>query len=148
MTRMRLAAILLGALVIGQGPAASSAPESGPAWSQKAVLALADKLVRALDDTAAAAREAPPQATVLQQRTRDDALASFDQVRELASDYAAKLRKGWDRDMTEAYFRNVKKMFRDTRKLARDAVPTEKVDQKLRETDRILDELSRFYPNA
>lgn len=148
MTRMRLAAILLGALVIGQGPTASSAPESGPAWSQKKVLALAEKLVRALDDTAAAAREAPPQATVLQQRTRDDALSSFDQVRELASDYAAKLRKGWDRDMTEAYFRNVKKMFRDTRKLARDAVPTEKVDQKLRETDGILDELSRFYPNA
>jgi hypothetical protein len=68
-------------------------------------------------------------------------------VREFARDYVAKLRKGWDRDMTEAYLRNVKKKFGESRKLARDAVPTEPVDAKLRETDEILDQLARYYPN-
>src|SRR5262245_57647897 len=135
MIRIRLSAILFLAIAIGQGGDASSALAAEPDWNQKEVLALAEQLGRALDEAASAAREAPPQATVLQQRTRDDALNSFDQVRELARDYVAKLRKGWDRDMTEAYFRNLNKLFRDTRKLARDAVATQKVDQKMRETN-------------
>jgi hypothetical protein len=146
MTGMRAGAVLLAA--IGLGLWASSARAAEPRWNQQEVLGLAEQLARVLDETAAAAREAPAQPTVLQQRTRDDALNSFDRVRELAGDYAAKLRKGWDRDMTEAYFRNMRKVFQDTRKLARDAVPTQKVDQKLRETDAILEKLSRYYPNA
>ena len=128
--------------------AASAASAAEPRWNQQEVLGLAEQLVRVLDETAAAAREAPPQATVMQQRTRDDAANGLRRVREAASDYAAKLRKGWDRDMTEAYLRNVKKMFQDSRKLARDAVPTETVDEKLRETDDLLGQLSRYYPNA
>jgi hypothetical protein len=148
MIRIRLGAILLCALAIGQARVASSAPKSEPKWNQQEVLGLAEQLVRALDEIAAAAREAPPQATVLQQRTRDDALNSIGPVREAANDYVAKLRKGWDRDLTETYFRNLKKQFIDTRKLARDAVPTEEVERKLREADGIFEELSRFYPNA
>jgi len=148
MTRIRISAILLIAFVIGQGQGASSAPAAEPKWNQQQVLGLGEKLVRALDETAAAAREAPPQATVLQQRTRDDARNSFDQVRRAAGDYAAKLRKGWDRDMSMASFRSVRVLFRDTRQSARNAVPTEKVDQKLREVERLLEELSRFYPDA
>src|SRR5262245_34024579 len=147
MTRIQLGAILIAAIALAQVQA-SSAHAAEPQWNQKEVLGLAEKLVRALDETADAAREAPPQATVLQQRTRDDAANGLRQVREAASDYVAKLKKGWDRDMTESYLRNVKKMFKDSRKRARDAVPTEKVDEKLRETDEILDQLSRYYPSA
>lgn len=148
MTRIRISAILLVAIAIGQGEAVSSAPAAEPEWNPQEVLGLAEKLVRVLDETAAAAREAPPQATVLQQRTRDDTLNSFARVRQAADDYVAKLRKGWDRELTEAYFRNVERLLRDTRKLARDAVPTEKVDQKLREADGLLEKLSRFYSDA
>jgi hypothetical protein len=142
MIGIRAGAVLLAVI------AASAATAAEPPWNQQEVLGLAEQLVRVLDETAAAAREAPPQATVMQQRTRDDAANGLRRVREAASDYAAKLRKGWDRDMTEAYLRNVEKMFRDSRKLARDAVPTEKVEQKLRETDELLGRLSRYYPNA
>ena len=142
MIGIRAGAVLLAVI------AASAATTAEPAWNQNEVLGLAEQLVRVLDETAAAAREAPPQATVMQQRTRDDAANGLRHVRDAASDYAAKLRKGWDRDMTEAYLRNVKKMFKDSRKLARDAVPTEKVEQKLRETDELLGRLSRYYPNA
>ena len=141
MIGIRAGAVLLAVI------AASGAAAEQPRWNQQEVLGLAEQLVRVLDETAAAAREAPPQATVMQQRTRDDAANGLRRVREAASDYAAKLRKGWDRDMTEAYLRNVKKMFRDSRTLARDAVPTEKVEQKLRETDEVLGRLSRYYPN-
>jgi len=148
MNKTRAGVILLAAIAIAQGQAVSSARAAEPQWNQKEVIGLAERLVRVLDETAAAAREAPPQATVLQQRTRDDAANGLRQVRELAGDYVAKLKKGWDRDMTESYLRNVKKMFKDSRKLARDAVPTEKVDDKLRETDEILEQLSRYYPSA
>jgi len=148
MTRIRLAAILLGALVLDQAGVASSARAAEPAWSQKEVTGLAANLSRVLGDTAAAAREAPPQATVLQQRTRDDALRSFNRVREAADDYLAKLRKGWDRDLTESYFRALKRQFRDARGLARDAVPTKTVDEKLSEAEELIEKLSRFYPNA
>jgi hypothetical protein len=146
MTGMRAGAMLLAA--IGLGLWASSARAAEPRWNQQEVLGLAEQLARVLDETAAAAREAPPQPTVLQQRTRDDALSSMGRVQQAADDYVAKLRKGWDRDLTEAYFKSVKRLFRDTRELARDAVPTQKVDQKLRETDAILEKLSRYYPNA
>ena len=148
MIRSRISAILLVAIAIGQAEAVSAAPAAGPKWNQQEVLALAEKLARVLDEIAAAAREAPPQSTVLQQRTRDDALNEFDLVREATRDYVAKLRKDWDHDMTESYFRNVKRLFQDARKSGRDAVPTEKVDRKLSEAAGLLDELSRFYPNA
>ena len=148
MNRLRASAALAAAIAIALGHAAASEPAAQPRWNQQEVLGLAEQLVRTLDETAAAAREAPPQDTVLQQRTRDDAANGLRQVRELAGDYVAKLRKGWDRDMTESYLRSVKKMFKDSRKRARDAVPTEKVDEKLRETDELLEQLSRYYPSA
>src|SRR5262245_49361834 len=148
MTRIRIGVIVLAAIAIVLGELASSARAAEPEWSKKTVLGLAEKLARVLDEAAAAAREAPPQATVLQQRTRDDALRSFDQVRQASGDYVAKLRKGWDRELTEAYFRRVRTLFRDVRKSARDAVPTKELDQKLREAAGLLEELSRFYPGS
>jgi hypothetical protein len=148
MTRIRAGAAVLAVIAIALGRAAWSEPVAQPQWNAQQVLGLAEQLVRALDETAAAAREAPPQATVMQQRTRDGAVTGLRETRQLAGDYLAKLRKGWDRDMTEAYLRSVKRKFSESRKLARDAVPTEEVEEKLRETDGILEQLSRYYPNA
>src|SRR5262245_18775066 len=146
--RTRMLGAPIAALVLIAVAAASAAPPGdAPKWDQKQVLALAEKLAGALHDANAAAREAPPQMTALQQRKRDAALASFDQVRQAADKYVDKLRAGWDRDMTAAYFRSVRDGLRDALRTAQDAVPSEEVGLKLDEADETLAELARHYPD-
>ena len=69
-------------------------------------------------------------------------------MREAAHAYVSRLKAGWDRDMTAAYFRSVRDGVRDARASARVAVPSEQVDEKFRAADQALDELSSFYPDA
>jgi hypothetical protein len=83
----------------------------------------------------------------LQQRTRDAALSSFEQVRQATDAYVRKLRAGWDRDMTAAYFRSVREGLRSARQLAGDAVPTADVGAKLDEANDLVAELERYYPD-
>src|SRR5688572_12697109 len=97
------------ALALIVAATASAAPPDGaPEWNQKQVTALAAQLVQVVDEALASAKEAPPQATALQQRRRDAALGGYRQVREAAADYLAKLEAGRDRDMTEAHLRNLR----------------------------------------
>jgi hypothetical protein len=144
-TRITSSAIAVLVLIAA---AATAAPPAAPKWNQQDVLALAEKLAGALRDGEAASREAPLQSTALQQRKRDGALSSFRQVREAADTYVAKLRAGWDRDMTSAYFRAVRNGLRDALSSARDAVPSEQVGQHLDEADQAIAELARYYPDV
>jgi hypothetical protein len=146
-TRTRGALLTALALIVAAN--ASGAPPAGePKWDQKQVLALGEKLANALHDAEAAAREAPPQATALQQRKRDAAVSTFIQVRQAADAYLTKLRAGWDRDMTEAYFRNVRDGLRRALDSARDAVPSEKVGENLGKANQVLAELAHYYPGV
>ena len=148
MSKTRASAIVLAAVALAQIASISPARAEEHEWNQKEVLRLADQLVVALDEANAALREAPPPANVLQQRTRDAAANSFDRAHEAATDLVAKLRAGWDRERTEVYFRNVRDAVASTRRVARDAEPTQKVDQKLNEVGELLRQLSRFYREA
>ncbi|TMA35574.1 MAG: hypothetical protein E6J87_03345 [Deltaproteobacteria bacterium] len=148
MIATRRSAVRLAAAALALISIAAPAWSAPPKWDPKQVLALAERLAKALDEVEAAAREAPPQATALQQRKRDAALSGFHRVREAAHAYVSRLKAGWDRDMTAAYFRSVRDGVRDARASARDAVPSEQVDEKFRAADQALDELSSFYPDA
>ena len=70
---------------------------------------------RVLDGIATASREAPPQPTALQQRTRDAAASGVHRLRDAAGDYLAKLKAGRDRDMTQARYRILRDSYRETR---------------------------------
>jgi len=145
MSPTRTGAILLAAALLAHAaPARAAAPE----WNQKEVTALARKLLGVVDQIDAAAKVAPQQPTAMQQRTRDAAKNSFFQVRRATADYVAKLEAGRDRELTEAHFRGVKIAFADTRRLARDAVPTPEMEGYLRKADELLSELGRYYPDA
>jgi hypothetical protein len=145
----RTRGVLSAALaLIAAANAFGAPPASEPKWNQKEVLALGEKLVTALHDAEAAAREAPPQATALQQRKRDAAVSTFLEVRQAADVYVTKLRAGWDGDRTEAYFRNVRDGLRRALDSARDAVPSEKVGENLGKANQALAELARYYPNV
>lgn len=117
-------------------------------WDQKQVTALATQLVQVVDEALAASKEAPPQATALQQRRRDAAVSGYRRVREAAADYLARLEAGRDRDMTEAHFRDLRKEFKSTRVSAGDAEPTPKAQEQLKRIDQLLNELGRYYPDA
>ena len=137
------------ALVLIVAATASAAPPDGaPEWNQKHVTALAAQLVQVVDEALASAKEAPPQATALQQRRRDAALGGYRQVREAAADYLAKLEAGRDRDMTEAHFRNLRNLFKSTRQSAGDAEPMPEAQQQLTKIDRLLKQLGGYYPDA
>jgi hypothetical protein len=143
----RTGAVWIAALALIAGGAASAEPAAAPKWNQPEVLALAEQLAGALRDGEAASREAPLQSTALQQRKRDGAISEFRRVREAADAYVAKLRAGWDRDMTAAHFRTVRNGLRNALSSARDAVPSEQVGQHLDDANRAVAELSRYYPD-
>ena len=138
----------IAALALFASAAATAAPPEAPKWNQKDVLALGERLSGALRDAEAASREAPIQSTALQQRKRDGALSEFRRVRESADAFVAKVRAGWDREMTSAYFRSVRNGLRDAHASARDAVPSEQVGQHLDEADQAIAELARYYPGV
>jgi len=141
----RASAIFAAALVLAHtAPARAEAP----AWDQKQVTALAEQFVQVLDDIAVASREAAPQPTALQQRTRDAAASGIQRLRDAAGDYLAKLKAGHDGEMTQARYRNLRDSFRDTRQTARDAVAAPRMDELLRKASGLIDELGRYYPDA
>jgi hypothetical protein len=146
MSRTKTSAILMATLALASSGPISPARAAEPEWNQKEVLRLADELGEVLHEAEAASRDAPPQATALQQRKRDAAANGFHRVQKAAADFSAKLRAGRDRELTQAYFRNVRDTFESTRKLAGDAVPTEKVKQHLTQADKLLEQLSHYYP--
>jgi hypothetical protein len=151
MSATRTAILLAAAAFVLGGtasPVRAADPAPAPAWNQKEVLRLAEELAAELDQADAASRAAPPQATALQQRTRDAAANSFHRVHDAAADFAKKLRQGRDRETTEAHFKNVRTAFENTRKIARDAVATPDVDQHLRRASELIQQLARFYPHA
>ena len=141
----RASAIFATALVLAHTvPARAEAPK----WNQKQVTALAEQLVQVFDDIATASREAPPQPTAMQQRTRDAAASGIQRLRDAAGDYLGKLKAGHDRDTTQARYRNLRDSFRETRQDARNAVATPKMDELLRKASGLLDELGGYYPDA
>jgi hypothetical protein len=138
-------AIASAALGLAFSTAALADP---PVWDQKQVTALATQLVQVVDAALAASKEAPGQATALQQRRRDAAVSGYRRVREAAADYRAKLEAGRDRDLTEAHFRNLRNLVKSTRASAGDAEPTPKAQEQLDKVDSLLGELGRYYPDA
>ena len=67
------------------------------AWDQAAVTKLAPELEQTLREAYEQSLKAPPQQTALQQRERDAAQGVIRRARDLAVDYARKMRAGWDR---------------------------------------------------
>jgi hypothetical protein len=145
MTQSSASAIFAAAMALVQtAPARAETPK----WNQNQVIVLAEQFVSVLDDISAASREAPDQATAMQQRTRDAAANGLRRVRDGASDYLRKLRSGQDRDLTEPRFRIVRDSFHDQVAVGRNAVPSPKVEELLNKANGILDELGRYYPDA
>ena len=84
-----------------------SAPAAGEPlpWDQEAATQLTLEITVELRALLAAAAAAPSQPSVLQQRKRDAAAFQVRHALMAAEELLSKLREGWDRDTTEAYFR-------------------------------------------
>ena len=144
--RIRFAGLaLLGSMLLLATPPSRA---EGLDWDQDHVTELAVKLTEVFTDAKAAADDAPQQVTVLQQRTRDAAVARFEQVRDATEKLLRKLRSGAGRYATVAYFELVQARLREVRGIARDAVPRGETRELLTAADEILGQLSRYYQDV
>jgi hypothetical protein len=96
----RAAAVWFFALVLISAPA----PGEPLPWDQEAATQLALEITVELRELLVAAAAAPSQPSVMQQRKRDAAAFQVRHALMAAEELLSKLREGWDRDATEAYF--------------------------------------------
>ncbi len=141
MTFIRIARIVPLALLV-VGVALSAGAES---WDQERITELASQLEETLGLALQSAEAASQQRTVMQQRTRDAALVEMRQAHEFSRKYASKIREGWGRGDSQPLFDTLRRMTRDARETARDAVPDPTVAPQLERMDALLLDLSKQY---
>ena len=131
----------------GPAPAETADPEvmSEGDWDQAAVTSLANELELTLQVAEKQSMNAPPQQTVLQQRDRDAAQAVIHRAREASEVYARRMRSGWDREDSEAYFRAVLEEVGHIWETAGDAVPAESAKPLIDRLRSLTEELRVWY---
>lgn len=144
----RFSHFMLMAFFAFQFASGAAAQDADPGWDAAAVGQLATELEKTLQEAYARSLKAPPQQTVLQQRTRDAAQGAIRRARDLSADYARKLRAGYDRDASEPYFRAVANEVAYVWETAADAVPAETAKPLIERLQKILEELTAHYDAA
>jgi hypothetical protein len=125
---------------------AGASPEDAEiGWDGEVATKLAIDLEQTLDEAYERSLKAPPQRTALQQRERDAAQGVIRRARDLGREYASKMRAGWSRNETEAYFRNVVEEVANIWETSGDAVPAISAKPLIKRLNRILDELQALY---
>jgi hypothetical protein len=125
--------------------AAGASPAAAEDWDSKRAAELASSLEETIGLALQAADTAHPQRTAMQQRTRDAALIEMKRTHEYSRDYASKVREGWSREDTEPLFDVLRRMTRDARETARNAVPDPAVAPYLESMDELLLDLAKLY---
>ncbi len=141
---MRFPPIAFGA-ALALLAAGASPPAAAEGWDPKRAAELATTLEETIGLTLQAAETAHQQRTAMQQRTRDAALIEMRQAHEYSRDYASKVREGWSREDTEPLFDVLRRMTRDARETARNAVPDPAVAPYLESMDELLLDLAKLY---
>ncbi len=114
-------------------------------WDSRRVIELAAQLEETIGLGLRAAETARQQATAIQQRTRDAAVAAMKQAHEVSGEFAVKIRGGWDREESEPFFNQLRLAMRRARKKGRDAEPDPNVVPHLDRMDALMIELSKQY---
>ena len=114
-------------------------------WDSRRVIELAAQLEETIGLGLRAAETARQQATTIQQRTRDAAVAAMRRAHEVSGEFAVKIRGGWDREESEPFFNQLRLAMRRARERGRDAEPDPNVVPHLDRMDALMDELSKQY---
>ncbi len=114
-------------------------------WDSRRVIELAAQLEETIGLGLRAAETARQQATTIQQRTRDAAVAAMKRAHEVSGEFAVKIRGGWDREESEPFFNQLRLAMRRARKKGRDAEPDPNVVPHLDRMDALMIELSNQY---
>ena len=123
---------------------ASSSAEA-PSWEAEKVLSLATELDFAIAKVLEIAPEVDPQETAFQQRTRDAAVVEMKHAKDASQRLAEKLRLGWSRGETEAYFHRLSVALRGVARTAGDAVAQEETQPLLSRIEQLRLELEKLY---
>jgi len=140
-----LTASFVALFVVGAG---ASLEDAKILWDNEVATKLAIDLEQTLDEAYERSLKAAPQRTAFQQRERDAAQGVIRRARDLSREYADKMRAGWSRNATEAYFRNVVEEVADIWDTSGDAVPAISAKPIIERLKRILDELQALYDAA
>jgi hypothetical protein len=134
------------ALLLALSGAGGSLAEGEPgSWDAEAVAKRADEIEAIFRETYELSLSPPPQQTALQQRQRDAAQGQIRRVRDLAADYAGRMRSGWSRSDSEPYFRLLVEGVEELWSTAGDAVPQAKAKALLDRANEIMNELQAYY---
>jgi hypothetical protein len=133
---------LLLALVWAGGSLAQDEPGG---WDAELVTKRAVELEAIFRETYELSLSPPPQQTALQQRQRDAAQGEIRRVRDLAADYAGRMRSGWSRADSEPYVRLLVEGVNELWSTAGDAVPQAKAKALLDRANEIMNELQAHY---
>ena len=114
-------------------------------WDQDEVTMLADQFMISLAKISLAAKKATQQETAIQQRMRDGAVSGLGRLREVASGYAKQLHSGRGQSATELYFAQVRELFNNVRRTARDAIPAKQQGENIEAAEKLLDKLAEYY---
>lgn len=127
------------------GAAIGQDGDTDGAWDQAAAMKLANELEETFEGAYARSLKAPPQQTALQQRERDAAQGGIRRTRDLARDYARRMRAGLPRGASEPYFRAIVDEMENVWLTAGDAEPAESAKPAIDRFQRILDDLRALY---
>ena len=132
-------------LLLLAGAAGAASAES---TSEETADSLAEELAATLDAALVAAQNAQPQATAMQQRTRNAAVSQMKHVHSIAVEYRERVRLAKSIDDTEFFFGNLRSAVTSARQTAEDAVPDPEVARQLQRLDAIMGRLAALYAGA
>ncbi len=135
------ALVLAGLAIVPARPAPAEPLE----WDQARATELAHRITTEWRSALEAASAAPPQPSVLQQRARDTTVFQIEHLLSAARELHRKLRDGWNRDQTQAYFLIVRNQAAAVLQAKKDAVPFEAAWRHWLAAREAGQELARFY---
>ncbi|MDJ0852362.1 MAG: hypothetical protein QNK04_28665 [Myxococcota bacterium] len=123
-----------------------AAPEGG--WDQQAAAKTSRDLQRALDALLSDPNIDARQATAMQQREHEAAIATAREIAGINGELARRLAAGYDRDETEAFWHQIALASGDLQEYARHSWLPEGTRQRAERAGGLLDQLAAYYESV
>lgn len=140
----RLAALLSLAVLLTPAGGFAQSADRAPRWNQEHVVALAAKLVTALEELQADPGIRAKQATAMQQREHDAAVTSISELTRLAKDLKRRLDAGYERDEIQPFWEGIELLRGDIGAYASKSWLPESTRTKAQAARELLDALAAY----
>lgn len=129
-------------------PVVAGAQQGAPLWDPEKVSALASQAVDALEALVSDPEIDAQQATAMQQREHEAAVATARELLELARNYRKRVDAGYDREETQVFWTQIELLRSDIQAYARRSWLPAETREKAERAVRLLDQLGSYYPES